>query len=72
MPLEVKKSERENSQSLVRRFSRGIRRSGLLLKARESRFKARKKSRQLGKRTALRREEMRKKYAQLEKMGKLE
>lgn len=70
MPLEVKKEARETSQSLVRRFSKRIKQSGILLRARKARFKERPKSPQLKKRSALRREELKKEYKKLEKMGK--
>lgn len=70
MPLEVNKKDRESSQSLIRRFSKNIKRSGILLKARESMFKKREKSDQMKKRSALRREELRKEYKKLKKMSK--
>lgn len=69
MPLEIKKSERENSQSLTRRFSRKIRRSGILVQARKIRFKKKPKSQQLKKRAALRKQEVKKEYERLEKLG---
>lgn len=71
MALEVKKQERETSQSLVRRFSRRIQQSGLLVRARKIRFKGRKKSEQMKKRAALRRKELEKEYKKLRKLGEL-
>ncbi len=71
MPLEVKKQERETSQSLVRRFSRSVQQSGILVRARKTRFKERKKSEQMKKRAALRREELKKKYEKMKKLGEL-
>lgn len=68
--FEVKKQERETSQNLVRRFSRRVKKSGLLFRARKIRFKNRPKSRQMKKRSALRREELKRKYKKLEKLGK--
>jgi len=70
MTLEIKKEERETSQSLVRRFSRRMKQSGILLRARKIRFKKRGKSRQMKKRSALRREQMKREYEKLEKLGK--
>ena len=70
MVLEIKKEERETSQNLVRRFSRRIKQSGILFRARKGRFRGIKKSHQMEKRAALRREELKKEYEQLEKMGK--
>ena len=71
MPLKVQKQNRESTQSLVRRFSQKMRKSGILLEARKKQFKRREKSSQLKKRTALRREKLRNKYEKLKKLGKL-
>lgn len=71
MPLEVSRQERESSQSLARRFQKRVQQSGLLLRARKIRFKERKKSEQMKKRAALRREELRKEYEKLKKLGKV-
>ena len=70
MPLEIKRKERESSQNLVRRFSKRLKRSGILIRARKTRFRIRKKSKQMRKRAALRREEMRKTYEMAQKLGK--
>ncbi len=71
MPLEVKKQPRESSQNLVRRFSQKIRQSGILLEARKKLFRERKKSWQLKKRSALRREAKKREYEKLKKLGKI-
>jgi ribosomal protein S21 len=70
MPLEIKKQDRESSQSLVRRFSRRMKQSGILLEARKSKFFEGKKSKQMKKRSALRREQLKKEYEVAEKMNK--
>lgn len=70
--LEIKKQEKENSQSLVRRFSKRVKKSGILFRARKLRFRKRGKSDQMKKRSALRREELRKEYLLAEKMNKPE
>ena len=70
MGIEVKKQERESSQNLIRRFTRSIQQSGVLLQARKTRFKGKKKSEQMKKRAALRREQKRKEYEKLKKLGK--
>lgn len=70
--LEIKKQDRENSQSLVRRFSKRVKKSGILIRARKLRFKKRGKSEQMKKKSALRREELRKEYLLEEKMNKPE
>ena len=72
MPLEIKKREKEPAQSLVRRFARRVQQSGILIRARKIRFKERSKSRQMKKRAALRREELRKEYERKRKLGELE
>jgi len=71
MALEVKKQERETSQSLIRRFAKSVQRSGLLIRARKRRFKGRRKSEQMKKRAALRREQLKKEYERKQKMGEL-
>ena len=71
MSLEIKKEGRETSQSLVRRFSRRMKQSGTLLRARRSRFWEKDKSPQMKKRSALRREQLKKEYEKLEKLGKI-
>jgi ribosomal protein S21 len=71
MALEAKKQERETTQGLVRRFTKRVQRSGILLRARKSRFHQRPKSRQMKKKAALRREKLKKEYEKLKKLGKL-
>ena len=71
MALEIKKEGRETSQNLVRRFSKRMKQSGILLRARKSRFRERPKSDQMKKKSALRREELKKEYEKLEKLGKI-
>ncbi len=70
MPLKVQKQGRESSWNLIRRFSQKIRKSGLLVETRKRMFKRKKKSHQLKKRSALRREQKKKEYERLKKMGK--
>ena len=71
MPLEIKREERETSQNLVRRFSKRMKQSGILLRARKIRFKRREKSHQMKKKSAIRREQLKKEYERLEKLGKI-
>ncbi|MCK4520653.1 hypothetical protein KAT95_02175 [Candidatus Parcubacteria bacterium] len=70
MPIKIEKQLRENSQSLTRRFSRRIKQSGILRRAKKIRFRKRPKSKQLKKKGALRKEELRKEYEELKKLGK--
>lgn len=72
MPLEVKKKERETSQSLARRFAKSIQQSGILLRARKTRFKQKEKSRDMKRKAALRREETKKEEEKLKKLGKIQ
>ena len=72
MGLEIKKQERESSQSLLYRFQKSVQQSGILLRAREIRFRGRKKSEEMKKRAAMRREEKKKEYERLRKLGKIE
>jgi ribosomal protein S21 len=72
MGIEVKKQERETTQSLIRRFTKRVQKSGVLRRARDSRFHKRSKSRQMKKRAALRREQLRKEYQKLKKLGLME
>ena len=70
MSLEVKRKERENSQNLVRRFRKRVQQSGILRKARKTKFRKREKSRNMEKKAALRREKMKGEYEKLKKLGK--
>lgn len=70
MVLEVKKKERENSQSLVHRFTKVVRQSGILLQVRSKQFRKRAKSVLAKKRSALRRVELRKQKIIQEKLSK--
>jgi len=72
MSLEVRKKEKETSQNLIRRFTKRVQQSGVLLQARKNMFKHRQESDEKKKRAALRREELKKEYQTLKKLGKLE
>jgi len=71
MSLEVKRKERENSQNLVRRFTKRVQQSGILRRARKTRFRHRKKSKNMEEKAALRRGKMRVEYEKLKKIGKI-
>ncbi|OGZ23438.1 MAG: hypothetical protein A3A08_00285 [Candidatus Nealsonbacteria bacterium RIFCSPLOWO2_01_FULL_41_9] len=71
MPLEVKKQNRESNQSLLRRFSKGMQQSGILIRAKKGQFKRRKKSEGTAKKSALRKEGKRIEYEKLKKLGEL-
>jgi ribosomal protein S21 len=71
MALEIKKQERESPQSLLYRFNKSVQQSGILMRARKIRFREREKSRDMRKRAALRREELKKEYEKIKKLGKI-
>jgi ribosomal protein S21 len=70
--IEVKKKDNESVGSLLRRFSRKVQQSGLLLQARSSRFQEREKSRTERRKSALRRNEIVAQKEKDRKLGKLE
>ena len=69
--VEVKKKDNENFDSLLRRFSRKVQQSGVLIRARKTRFFQAPKSRNLQKVAARRRSQIRAEKEELKKMGKL-
>ena len=71
MALEVRKHERENSQNLLRRFTKKVQQSGVLIQARSNRFHRRPKNRQAEKVIALRKRELKEEYQKLKKLGQL-
>lgn len=70
--VEVKKREREHIGSLLRRFSERVKKSGVLLQAREAQFYRPGKSRRQRRVDALTRLKMRGEKEKLRKLGKLE
>ena len=70
MALQVVKKEKETSQSLVHRFTKVVRQSGVLLQVRKSQFHKRAKSALAKKRSALRKVEVRAEKRREEKLAK--
>ncbi len=70
--IEVKKKDNESVGSLLRRFSRKVQQSGLLLQARSVRFQEKSKSRTERRKSALRRNELSAQRERDRKLGKLE
>jgi small subunit ribosomal protein S21 len=68
--VEVKKKDNESFESLLRRFNRKIQQSGVLIRARRTRFFEPAKSRNLLREAAQRRAVNREKREELKKMGK--
>lgn len=71
MTLEVKKQERETSTSLIRRFTKRVQQSGVLRRARNTRFFKRIKSKGMQQRAALRKKRLGEEYEKLAKLGEL-
>ena len=67
--LEVKKQERETNQSLVRRFTKRLKQSGILMSARKGNFYKPDTSAQMKKKAALRRIEKKEEYERALKLG---
>ncbi len=70
--VEVRKKDNENSESLLRRFTRRWQESGIGMRARKRRFYQKDFTKREKRIRALYRVEKRKEYANLEKLGKLE
>lgn len=71
MAQEVKRKRGESFESLIRRFRRRIVESGRLLQAKKVRFYRRPASKGSRRRSALYREEMKRYYDYLKKIGKM-
>ncbi|MBU0613316.1 30S ribosomal protein S21 [Patescibacteria group bacterium] len=70
--VEVKKKDSETSESLIRRFSKKVQQSGVLIRAKKSRFHEPVKNKRKSKDDALRRKDIKSKKEYLRKIGKLE
>ena len=69
--VEVRRKDNESFESLLRRFNRKIQQSGVLVRARRTRFFEPNRSRNLLREDAARRAVNREKREELKKMGKL-
>jgi len=69
--VRVVRNPKETPQALVRRFVWKVQQAGILRWARKKAFRERPKSENLKREAALRREELRKKYEKLKKLGKI-
>lgn len=70
--IEVKKKDRESSESLMRRFSRRVQQSGVLVQARRSRFRVEEKSRREMRAGAMYKARVKKIVSKLKKAGKFD
>ncbi|KKT25526.1 MAG: 30S ribosomal protein S21 [Parcubacteria group bacterium GW2011_GWA2_43_9b] len=72
MAIEVRRKEKEPVGSLLRRFTRRVQQSGVLLSARKGRFYQKPKTKRQTKASALRREQLRAQRRDMMKEGLLE
>ncbi len=70
--IEVRKKDKETSESLLRRFSRRVQQSGVLVHARKSRFRKDEKSKREKRNEALYKIKIRKEIDKLKKLGKFD
>ncbi|PJA86701.1 MAG: hypothetical protein CO141_03370 [Candidatus Moranbacteria bacterium CG_4_9_14_3_um_filter_42_9] len=70
--IEVKKKDRETSESLIRRFGRRVQQSGVLMQARKIRFRKDEKSKTEMRQGAMYKVKVKKIVDRLKKMGKFD
>ncbi|MEX0649884.1 MAG: 30S ribosomal protein S21 [Candidatus Andersenbacteria bacterium] len=70
--VEVRKRDNETSDSLIRRFSRKVQQSGVLLQARKVQYYQRKKSKRKVREEAQRRGELQAERDRLIKLGEID
>ena len=70
--IEVKKKDRETSESLIRRFGRRVQQSGVLVQARKTRFRTEGKSKTEMREGAMYKAKVKKIVDKLKKMGKFD
>ena len=70
--VQVRRKDNEGSESLVRRFSRKVRESGVLLQAQKVRFHQRKKSKRRAREEAQRKSELTMEYERKVKLGEID
>lgn len=72
MPLIVTKKQKESTGAFLRRFSRVVQQSTVLVRARNLQYRSRPKTERLDKKNALHRIALRRKMDHLRKLGKIE
>ncbi len=70
--VEVRKRDNESTDSLLRRFSRKVQQSGVLLQAKKIRFYMRKKGRRKMREDAIRRTQLQAERDRLIKLGEID
>ncbi len=71
MPIKVTKKPKESSVDLAKRFSKTVKKSGVLLEMRKKAFFIRKKSDNMRKRSALRKIKLKETFLLKRKLGKI-
>jgi len=69
--IEIKKGDTESSASIMRKFSRRVRESGIIQAVKGRRYASRALSDFVEKKNALKKLERREQYARLKKLGKI-
>ncbi|MCC7469707.1 MAG: hypothetical protein IT284_01035 [Bacteroidetes bacterium] len=69
--IEIKKGGSESSASIMRRFSKRVRESGIIKAVKDNRYASRKPSEFVTKKNALKKLERRTEFARLKKLGKI-
>ena len=69
--FEIVRKERETNQALIRRFTRRLKDSGILINAKKSQFRKRGKSAQMRKRAVLRKLETKQAFEKKRKLGQV-
>ena len=69
--VEVRKREKESTESLLRRFTRRVNNSNVLTQAKDARYLTKEKSKKEQRKAAMNREQFIKERKKLEKMGEV-
>jgi ribosomal protein S21 len=71
MVIRVQKKGKESPHTLIYRFTKAVQESGILVRAKNIKYRDRNISEEKKKRAALRREELKKYYEKLKKLGQI-
>ena len=72
MPLIVRKKQKESTGAFLRRFSRVVQQSGVLMRVRSGQYRTRPATERIEKKNAIHRMARRKETDKLRKLGKIE
>jgi len=71
MAIEIRKKENESNQSLIFRFSKKVKQSGILNESRKRQFKERNQNKRKRRLSAIYRSEKKKEYERMKRLGLL-